>query len=98
MSDLYIIKLPLTQLVNKATDPMHIMLYGGITLSFNEMLGILTDNFIAQYHLFPLKFNPTDQYSYTYDNTYLYIKIPKSSVDTQELENINKERKEQNDG
>ena len=64
---------------------MKLMRYGKPHLSYNEGIGLLTKAFMAQHHLFPENFNPTDEYKYESKDGYLHITIPKSSVDTREL-------------
>ena len=85
MNDVYKIQLSMRQLINLGTDPFRMMKNGGPMLTFNECLHLLTENFMLQYRLFPLNFNPTSEYKYEHDENYLYLSVPKSSVETREL-------------
>lgn len=82
----YKIRLPIHKMANIACEPFRMIENRGKpSLTFNEALGILTETFMLQNHLFPLGFDPTNEYKYTKDEHYLYIEVPKSSVETREL-------------
>lgn len=99
---MYRIQIPMNHLINTGCDPFRIIQNGKPSLTFNECLGMLTTNFMLQHNKFPLRFNPTREYSYAKDSNYLYIEVPKASVDTRELKEgelgyIKKEKKNEND-